>query len=126
MVKNFDIQNNTTLRPKVSFAKIKETILGSQYELSLVLIGDTLGRRLNLEHKKKNTPTNVLSFPIDKKEGEIFINVRRAKRDAKKFDHKVNEHIAFLFIHGCLHLKGEKHGSKMEKKEERLLQELFA
>jgi len=125
MKNHFDIKNKTKLKPRVPFENIKKEILGTKYELSLVLIGDTLGKRLNFEHKKKNTPTNVLSFPIDKNEGEIFINVRRAERDAKKFGHSVSEHIAFLFIHGCLHLKGQKHGSKMEKNEELLLKKLL-
>lgn len=123
---NFDI--TTTLKgtlPRVPFENIKREILGGSYELSLVLIGDKLGKRLNQEHKSKNTPTNVLSFPISKSEGEIFLNVRRAQRDAKKFEHTQREHIAFLFIHGCLHLKGQTHGRQMEKDEERLLKKLL-
>jgi len=123
---NFEI--TTTLKgtlPRVPFENIKKHILGNSYELSLVLMGDALGRRLNQEHKKKNAPTNVLSFPISKNEGEIFINVRRAQRDAKKFGHTNRQHVAFLFIHGCLHLKGSTHSPKMEKEEELLLEKLL-
>ncbi len=117
----FDIRNTTKVKPKISFEKIKISVLGSKYELSLVLMGDTLATRLNKEHKKKDGPTNILSFPLSETEGEIFLNLRRAQRDAKKFDHTIKEHIAFLFIHGCLHLKGLAHGEKMEKEETRLL-----
>ena len=122
-MENFSIDK--TIRgssPKnVPFAKIKVGILGASYELSLVLIGDTLARRLNKEHKGKTNPTNVLSFPISDTEGEIFINVRRAQRDAKKFGQTWREHVAFLFIHGCLHLRGEEHGEQMEHNEDKYL-----
>lgn len=124
---NLDIQQKTkgTL-PSVPFENIKKTILGTNYELSLVLIGDTLATRLNREHKKRNGPTNILTFPLSETEGEIFLNIRRAARDAKKFEHSENEHIAFLFIHGCLHLKGKVHDEAMEKQEERLLKKLYS
>ncbi|PCI90329.1 rRNA maturation RNase YbeY [Candidatus Kaiserbacteria bacterium] len=120
-----DIHNTTQLKPKVSFEKIKKAILGSSYELSLVLMGDTLATRLNKEHKNRPGPTNILTFPIAKNEGEIFLNVRRAIRDSKKFGHTPHQHIAFLFIHGCLHLKGTEHGTSMEKREEALLAKLY-
>lgn len=119
---------HTTLKgtlPRVPFEKIRRAILGTSYQLSLVLIGDALAKKLNREHKNKNTPTNVLSFPLSDTEGEIFINVRRAQRDAKKFGHTPTQHIAFLFIHGCLHLKGHVHGERMEKKEEALLKKFI-
>lgn len=126
MCSNLDISNTTRLHPRVPFEKIKNTILGRSYELSLVLMGDTMATRLNAEHKNKKGPTNVLSFPLTKNEGEIFINVRRAQRDAKKFDHSPLQHLAFLFIHGCLHLKGyTTHSNKMEQEEERLLRKLY-
>ncbi len=122
---HFDITQTTRdALPRVSFSHIKDAILGSRYELSLVLIGDTLARRLNREHKGKDTPTNILSFPLSPTEGEIFINLRRAERDAKHFGHTPTQHIAFLFIHGCLHLKGREHGAAMERKEEALFQKL--
>lgn len=72
-----------TPTPRIPFENIKNHILGPKYELSLVLIGDSLARKLNKEHKGKTNPTNILSFPLSKMEGEIFINVRRAERDAK-------------------------------------------
>jgi probable rRNA maturation factor len=123
---NFEV--TTTLKgtlPRVPFANIKREILGDSYELSLVLIGDRLGTRLNAEYKKEHIPTNVLSFPISKSEGEIFLNVRRAQRDAKKWDLTEREYIAFLFIHGCLHLTGQTHSKKMECTEEKLLTKLL-
>ncbi len=100
--------------PSVPFVNIAKAILPNNYELSLVLIGDSLGKRLNQEHKGRDYATNVLSFPLDSLAGEIFINVRKAERESKKFNHSPTTHIMYLFIHGCLHLTGYKHGADME------------
>jgi len=97
------------LNPK--FKKIKDEILGKKYELSLVFCGNALSRKLNRIYRGKDKPTNVLSFPLSKNSGEIFINLSKIGEFSP----------AHLFIHGCLHLKGMRHGSKMEKVEKQLL-----
>lgn len=101
--------------------EIKDHVLGKRYELSVAFVGDTRARTLNKQYKKKDTPTNVLSFPLADDAGEIILNPRRAVRDAKKFNHTPHQHIVFLYIHGVLHLKGFDHGSTMESKEQQLL-----
>lgn len=102
------------------FEKIKDTALGKNYNLSLVFIGETESKRLNKKYRNKNKPTNILSFPLDKKTGEIFITLKVANREAKLFDRKLPNFVAFLFIHGLMHLKGYEHGSTMEKAEIKL------
>ncbi|KND49965.1 MAG: putative rRNA maturation factor YbeY [Parcubacteria bacterium C7867-003] len=118
MTDNFEVLNMTkgTL-PSVPFEKIKTAILGEKYDLSLVFCGNRKSRELNRTYRDKDYPTNVLSFPLDKKSGEIFINPHVAKREASKFDKNYKNFVGFLFIHGCLHLKGMEHGSTMEKAE---------
>jgi len=108
-------------RPRVPFEKMAHAILGSQYELSLVICGDTLASSLNRTYRKKVYPANVLSFPIGKNEGEIFLNIRASEREARTFGIPAREHIAHLFVHGCFHLKGYMHGEKMEREEGRIL-----
>jgi probable rRNA maturation factor len=121
---SFDVRN--TLRApfegaRVPFKKIAEAILGKKYELSLVICGDDLAQKMNKEYRKKTYRPNVLSFPIAKNEGEIFLNVRCAERESRKYGVPLRGRIAFLFIHGCFHLKGLDHGTKMEKLEMRIL-----
>jgi len=89
---------------------LKEKVLGSRYNLSLVFCGPTLARKLNRERRNKDETANVLSFPLTKNFGEIFIKVPTADFS-----------VGHLFIHGLLHLKGFKHGSKMESEEKRFL-----
>jgi probable rRNA maturation factor len=121
MEETFFITNTTkSTLPRVPFADIKKATLGKNYSLSLVFIGDKKSRVLNNAYRNKDNPTNILSFTYDKNEGEIFINLKKASREAKLFDRKFDNFIAFLFIHGLLHLKGMDHGSTMEKAEKKL------
>lgn len=105
----------------VPFERIAKAALGSTYELSLVLCGDTLAQRMNKRYRQKTYKPNVLSFPISKTEGEIFLNVRCAQREARKYGVSTRERLALLLVHGCLHLKGLDHGGKMEREELRIL-----
>ncbi|MDO8552561.1 MAG: rRNA maturation RNase YbeY [bacterium] len=77
--------------------------------------------RYTAKEKKKDYSPNVLSFPLGEYEGEIFLNVRKAEREAKAAGISARERVALLFIHGCLHLCGMKHGNMMEAEERRVL-----
>ena len=103
----------------VPFQSIKNRVLGKNYELSLVFVGNSDSQKLNKKYRSKNKPTNVLSFPIEKNVGEIFICIPVAKKEAMNFERSLNNFIALLFIHGLLHLKGMKHGKIMDKAEEK-------
>ncbi len=103
--------------PKIPFEKLKNKILGKHYDLSLVFIGESKSRSLNKKYRGKDTPTNILTFPLSKTSGEIFITPRVAKRDAPLFNQSYREFLMTLLIHGLLHLKGFRHGSRMEKSE---------
>ena len=107
--------------PRLPFDAMKDRALGASYELSLVFIGDTRARSLNQTYRKKNYIPDVLSFPLSKQEGEIFINPRQAKRNAPAHSLSTRSMIGFLFIHGLLHLKGMQHGVTMEATEQALL-----
>ena len=124
---NFSITNTTRGKiPPVPFVSIQNVALGKDYSLSLVFIGEKLSARLNRSYRGKNKPTNILSFPLDKKtknragKGEIFITFPLVKKEAKLFGRKPENFIVFLFIHGLMHLKGMEHGSTMDRAEAKL------
>ncbi len=106
---------------RIPFAEIARSILGASYELSLVICGDALARRMNIEYRQKSYFPNVLSFPLTKTEGEIFLNIRKAEREAHQGAMPVRERIAYLFVHGCFHLKGLDHSDTMEREEVRIM-----
>jgi len=118
----FSIKNTTRGQvPRLPYEKMAREILGTKYELSLVICGDTLAQRMNKEYRKKTYKPNVLSFPISKTEGEIFLNLQCARREAKKYETTLPKRLALLFVHGCFHLKGLDHGGKMEAAERKIL-----
>ncbi len=119
MSSKISIYNTTkqTVWKSVDFELIKNEILGVDYTLSIILCADKLARRLNFQYRKKTYIPNTLSFPYDRHNGELIINLKKCKTESKFFDHAYREHIIYLFIHSLLHLKGYTHGHKMEQKE---------
>lgn len=96
------------------YDKIKCAILGTDYELSLVFIGKERAASLNKTYRQKTYSPNVLSFPLSETAGEIFICPAVAAREAAKFNLTTHGYVAYLFIHGCLHLQGHDHGDTMD------------
>jgi probable rRNA maturation factor len=114
----FSISNTTKGKPpSLPFVTIKEAVLGNNYNLSLVFIGNIRSKTLNKTYRGKDYPANILSFPLSKNEGEIFINLNEARKSARRFRKNYKQFVGLLFIHGMLHLKGFKHSSKMEDEE---------
>ena len=120
MTEKFSVLNTTKSNVPLGtllLVRIKNHVLGKDYELSVVFITPKKSRALNFTSRKKDTPTNILSFPLDKNTGEIFICPSYAKKEAADFGRTYENYLAFLFIHGLVHLKGFDHGSTMEKME---------
>lgn len=116
----FSLTNNTKGKlPRLPFVDMKNAVLGKKYTLSLVIVGTKAIKTLNSTYRGKHTPTDILSFSLSEKEGEIFINPDRARIKAKQFGRTYENYLAFIFIHGLYHLKGHDHGAKMEKLEMR-------
>lgn len=107
--------------PSLPFVRVKDEILGIKFELSLAFVDMATMQKLSVEYKGDNTHTNILTFPLDINEAEIVMNLQTIRSAAKHFDMRYHEHLLFLFIHGCLHLKGYTHGPEMEALEEKLL-----
>ncbi|KKT44482.1 MAG: putative rRNA maturation factor [Parcubacteria group bacterium GW2011_GWA2_44_15] len=118
---NFAVTNTTKGKlPRLPFPSMKEAALGKKYDLSLVFASRSTLRKLNRVYRSIDKTTDILSFPIDKTRGEIFISQDEARKEAKKFDRDFENFIGFLFIHGLTHLKGYRHGSRMEGEEEKI------
>lgn len=103
--------------PNHPYQKIKEAILGKQYNLTLTFVGTDRAKNLNKQYRNKTYTPNVLSFPLDDMVGEIFICPSVAFKEAHEYNLTKEGYVAFLFIHGCLHLKGYPHGDTMERLE---------
>ena len=102
------------------FEAIKNAALGTYYVLSVAIVTPVEIQKLNLTYRNINKPTDILSFPLSEKEGEIYICISETKKEAVKFDRSYENFLAFIFIHGCVHLKGYDHGGTMEGIEEKI------
>lgn len=98
-----------------------------EVEVSLVFTDNSLIRRLNRQFRKKNRPTDVLSFSIGEKGvdgyyylGDIIISVPQAYAQCGREKNKLEKELDRLVIHGFLHLLGHDHGPKMDEEELRL------
>ena len=88
--------------------------------LNVVFVNDDYIRALNKQYRKKEQPTDVLSFSYlntpDFEEtgliGEIYISVPTAKKQAKKNKLNLKDELSKLFVHGFLHVFGHNHESK--------------
>ncbi len=117
--------------PKIK--KMSETVLKGlgfdRREVSVLLTNDAEIHELNLAYRKKDKPTDVLSFPMDDELllGDIVISIERAASQAVSFDVTLDEELGRLVVHGLLHLlgydhvKGGRQAREMKEKEEALL-----
>lgn len=103
------------------FTEVSQKILGKSYTLSLVICDPRRSQHVNKTFRNKNYIPNVLSFPLGKSAGELFLTLSVSDEEAPRYGHTKDEHRIFLLIHGLLHLKGHDHGSTMEKEERRYM-----
>ncbi|MEG2813038.1 MAG: rRNA maturation RNase YbeY [Oscillospiraceae bacterium] len=121
---------------------VNEDFQGSA-EVSISFITNEEIMALNSQYRKKNSVTDVLSFPLgenmifDKNEstgafmlGDVVICARRAFEQAELYGHTIQREIGFLTVHSMLHLLGYDHENgglealKMREKEEAVLLKL--
>jgi len=94
--------------------------------VTLRIVGEAEGRRLNRSFRKRNHATNVLSFPYGKGQGDLVLCHPVVAREARAQGKLIGAHYAHLVLHGLLHLRGYDHEKKreaarMERAEIRLL-----
>ncbi|WP_425061379.1 Endoribonuclease YbeY [Sporomusa carbonis] len=107
-------------------------------EVSVVLADDEYIHQLNRQYRGKDTPTDVLSFAMneycaddhepdiaDAPEdieillGDIVMSLETAARQAEEFGHSLERELAYLTVHGMLHLLGYDHENETERVEMR-------
>jgi probable rRNA maturation factor len=107
--------------PRLPFVSIKNKILGNEYELGVSFLSKQKQKQINQTYRNIDKTTNILSFPLSPNSGEITFDLAKVKNDAPLFDMTYSKFLKYLFIHGCLHLKGFEHSSIMEKEEKKYL-----
>lgn len=96
--------------------------------VSIAIVDIDRIHQLNLQFRNMNKPTDVLSFAAQEGEaivqngkrlflGDIVICMSVAQNQATQYGHSVKRELAFLTIHGMLHLLGYDHMNLEEEKE---------
>jgi probable rRNA maturation factor len=100
-----------------------------EYEVSISLVDNEEMRSLNMEYRGIDKETDVLSFPmvefidevLEKEDedaeyieeeivlGDIVISMEKALEQSEEFGHSFIRELAFLLVHGMLHLLGYHH-----------------
>ncbi|MCL1862242.1 MAG: rRNA maturation RNase YbeY [Defluviitaleaceae bacterium] len=115
-----------------------EDLAKLKYEVSISFVADGEITELNNKYREINKPTDVLSFPTMGTPppggifpmGDIVISTETAARQAEEYGHSFERELAFLAIHGVLHLLGLDHEADpgdeaiMEEIQENILAEL--
>ena len=96
--------------------KVLAIVERDRAELCLALVGNQEIQKLNAKFRKKDYPTDVLSFPAPEEMppgvlllGDVVISVERAKEQAKERGRTLDEEMVTLLIHGVVHLLGYDH-----------------
>lgn len=105
-----------------------ETVLklDKQYDFSIILVEPEMIQSINLEYRNIDKVTDVISFAsLDEESfvspessielGDIFINVKAIREQAKDYGHSLKREFCFLVTHGILHLLGYDHMTKDEE-----------
>lgn len=103
------------LRAAQAALKIGRLIPG---EINLILLDDDKMRKVNRQFRKADRKTDVLTFRYSSTplEGDIFLSKGVSKRQAKEQGHPWADELAYLAIHGILHLFGYTDYSQTAKK----------
>src|SRR5271165_4605736 len=126
------LEHNT---PEVSsralslFAAKAQRALGFSGEVNVRITSNRELQKLNRRFRKKDKPTDVLSFPsgMPKLAGDIAISADIAAANASDIGHSTETELKILILHGLLHLAGYDHetdNGAMQTRETKLRQQL--
>lgn len=105
-------------------------------EVSVSYVDDAEMQELNRTYRNVDRSTDVLSFALLEGEedfpsvaalpeplGDIVISVPAAVRQAEEYGHSVLREVAFLLVHGFLHLIGYDHYDAASEREMFIIQD---
>lgn len=120
-------------------ASARLNLNNKKVELGLHLVSSQRIQELNREHRGKDKPTDVLSFPLHEHSledygilplGDIFICLQIAQSQAEESHVSLAQELARLSVHGFLHLMGYNHETseadekEMTELEDKILEEI--
>ena len=108
--------------------------VSTQGEVSIVLVDNSHIHELNLTYRGKDSATDVLAFNLqdsctdsgeDTLLGDVVISLEKAEEQGSALGHSLKREVAFLAVHGILHLLGYDHASNAAEEEMKEKQEMI-
>jgi probable rRNA maturation factor len=117
------------------YERVRRELGFAPESVTIQLINDESMARLNETFRKKQGPTDVLSFPANGARGrqgaeyigDIAISLETARRNARRFSRSLPVEMRILILHGMIHLAGFDHetdNGEMDRLERRLRKRL--
>ncbi len=123
---NEEIKDLEILKPLLEYAKKKENLEDTELEFSVIIVDNKRIHEINKEYRGIDRPTDVISFALEDSEdvnienyrilGDIYISIDKVKEQASEYGHSEKRELAFLTVHGFLHLLGYDHMKPEEEK----------
>ncbi|SHE52903.1 probable rRNA maturation factor [Marinitoga hydrogenitolerans DSM 16785] len=123
-IKHIDIKKVEEITKKV----LNNEIGDSDYEINILITDNNTIKKYNEEYRKKNGPTDVLSFEYGLDEetiGEIILSVKKIEEQAPKFGNSFEKEFFYILIHGILHICGYDHITENDKRKMFELQDKY-
>lgn len=97
------------------------SLLKDKKEITVVLLTAPQMKKINFQYRKKNKPTDILSFSSADPQslGELLLCTGVLKRQAKENGHSEEAETFYMLVHGILHLLGYDHEESVQ--EEKLM-----
>ena len=123
----------------VTFEDVANLSYVKEDDITRIIVDNEKIRKINKEYRNIDKETDVISFALEDDEtfinipvrilGDIYISIDKAKLQAEEYGHSLKRELAFLTVHGMLHLLGYDHMIKedevvMFKKQDEILNEL--
>ena len=118
----FNAHPKKRIHPDKTVNMVRRVLRGegkSNAEINIIIVNNRAMRTLNSTYLRHQYTTDVLSFPLDESkkhlEGEVYVNLDLAVRQAHEY--KVSRSTEFnrLVIHGVLHLVGYRDKTSRDK-----------
>lgn len=123
---NEEIENIRILKPLLEYARTYEGLEHTELEFSVIIVDNKRIHEINKEYRGIDRPTDVISFALEDSEGiepenyrilgDIYISIDKVKEQAKEYGHSEKRELAFLTVHGFLHLLGYDHMKPEDEK----------
>ena len=136
---NVGLFSRMTIKKVLNHAADKLSQPSDKLQVSVSIVSPEEIRELNRTNRQVDSVTDVLSFPtidagrkvIDVDEfasdvdpetgllnlGDIVICLERAKEQAESYGHSLKRELAFLSLHGMLHLLGYDHMNEQDEEQ---------